>query len=200
MSPTLLHVFSSLAIGGQQTRFATIANRLGRAFRHRLISLDGRDEAVALLKPDLDVTVLSIPAQSRNPVAQFRAIAKVSSTIRPDVLITYNWGAIEWAIVNRVRFRRPHVHLEDGFGPDEADRQKWRRVLARRFALRRSTVVVPSGSLVEIARTVWRLDPSRLIYIPNRIDPSRFDRNPAEGGPLHDWRNDACVICAFSAL
>src|SRR5260221_9891057 len=200
MAPTLLHVFSSFAIGGQQTRFATVANRLGRAFQHRIISLDGRDEAVALLNPDLDVTVLLVPAQSRNPLVQLPAIARVSSTIRPDVLITYNWGAIEWAIVNRVRFRRPHIHLEDGFGPDEADRQKRRRVLARRFALRLSTVVVPSHGLGEIARTVWRLDPSHIIYIPNGIDPSRFDRNPAEGGPLHDWRDDACVIGAFSPL
>jgi len=30
----------------------------------------------------------------------------------PDYL---QLGAIEWAIVNRLRFRRPHIHLEDGF-------------------------------------------------------------------------------------
>jgi glycosyltransferase involved in cell wall biosynthesis len=199
-TPLLLHVFSSFAIGGQQTRFATIANCLGRAFRHRLISLDGRDEAVTLLSPDLDVAVLPAPARSANPVRQLRAIARSGSAILPDLLITYNWGAIEWAIFNRLRYRRPHIHLEDGFGPDEADRQKRRRVLARRVALRRSTVVVPSRNLAEIARTQWGLNPSRVIYIPNGIDPGRFDRIPNQGEPHRDREDGECVIGSFSPL
>ena len=66
------------------------------------------------------------------------------------LLVTSNWGSIEWAIANldsRVR----HLHLEDGFGPEETDRQLLRRVCTRFLVLRRSTVVVPSRTLYAVA-------------------------------------------------
>ena len=62
------------------------------------------------------------------------AARSVLGRLRPDLLLTYNWGAIEWAIANRLP-RLPHLHMEDGFGPEERDRQLPRRVLARRLLL-----------------------------------------------------------------
>ena len=200
MVPTLLHVFPTLAIGGQQTRFATIANELGRGFRHQLISLDGRDEAVRLLDPELDFALLPRPPQTRNPILDLRTIASVSASVMSDVLITYNWGSIEWAIVNCLQLHRPHIHFEDGFGPDEADRQKLRRVLIRQLFLRRSIVVVPSRKLVDIAKNRWHLESQRVHYIPNGIDPTRFDRVPASGEPVFHRREGECVIGSFSPL
>jgi glycosyltransferase involved in cell wall biosynthesis len=200
MPPTLLHVFPTLAIGGQQTRFATFANRLGPGYRHQLISLDGRDAAVGLLDPALDFTLLPKPAQPGTLLRDLRAVTGVSASIGHDVLLTYNWGSIEWAIVNRLHFHRPHIHLEDGFGPDEADRQKRRRILTRRLFLKRSMVVVPSRKLAGIAQNSWHLDPQRVHYIPNGIDPTRFDRIPISGEPFFHRRHGECVIGALSPL
>jgi len=59
-------------------------------------------------------------------------------------------------------------------------------------------VVVPSRNLVGIARYSWRLNTRRVIYIPNRIDPRRFDEVPAESSSLR--RNGECVIGSFSPL
>jgi glycosyltransferase involved in cell wall biosynthesis len=200
MAPTLLHVFSSLAVGGQQTRFATIANRLGPAFRHRLVSLDGDTAAVALLDPRLDFTVLAPPPPAGNLPGRVRQIAAFGRPIAADALVTYNWAAIEWALANRLLLRRPHVHLEDGFGPEEADRQLWRRVIFRRLVLRRSRLVVPSRKLVDIARTVWRLDPDRVTYIANGIDAARFDGMSPGGDPFFQRRDGECVVGSFSPL
>jgi L-malate glycosyltransferase len=200
MPPVLLHIFPSLQIGGQQARFAVIANRLGSAFRHRLVSLDGRDAAIGLLDPGLDHVLLPAPAQSTNPIERLRGIIAVNADAGADVLITYNWGTIEWAIVNRIYYRRPHIHLEDGFGPDESYRQKRRRVLTRRLALAGSTVVVPSRNLAKIACADWRLEPKRVVYIPNGIDPLRFDGLPTSGLPYFDRRAGECVIGSFSPL
>jgi glycosyltransferase involved in cell wall biosynthesis len=200
MAPILLHVFPTFAIGGQQTRFATIANRLGQAFRHRLISLDGRDEALGLLDPTLDLKLLPRPAQTGNPIRNLSTIANVSAVVGPDALITYNWGAIEWAMVNRVWIHRPHIHLEDGFGPDEADRQKWRRLLTRRLFLQHSALVVPSRNLAGIARKRWRLDPGRVTYIPNGIEAGRFDHISDTGAPFFYRRDAECVVGSFSPL
>lgn len=200
MPPLLLHVFSSLAVGGQQTRFATIANHLGTAYRHRLISLDGQSATCALLDPSLDYTLVTAPAYAANPIKRFWRIATAEAWTGADLLITYSWGAIEWAIVNRLRSGPPHIHLEDGFGPDEAESQKKRRVLTRRFTLSRSNVIVPSLNLVEIARREWVLDPNRVIYIPNGIDPLRFDDIPVDGSPFFERKVGDCVIGSFSPL
>ncbi len=118
--------------------------------------------------------------------------------VAPDALVTYNWGSIEWAIVNRLGLGLPHVHLEDGFGVAEADRQFTRRVLTRRAVLRRSAIVVPSQTLAQIAVGVWRLAPDRVSYIPNGIDSHRFDALPDAAG----WfpSDAACVIGAFAPL
>jgi glycosyltransferase involved in cell wall biosynthesis len=195
--PGLLHVFPSFAVGGQQTRFATIANRLGGAFRHRVVSLDGRDAALKLLDPELDVALL--PALPSNG-GRLRRIAQCFGGVDAEILVTYNWGAIEWAIANRMLYHWPHLHFEDGFGPEEADRQKSRRVLARSLVLRRSQVVVPARNLVTIASARWHLRPERVHYIPNGIDATRFDGMPADGSPFFTRLSDHCTIGSFSPL
>lgn len=200
MTSTLLHVFSSLAVGGQQTRFVTVANRLGPAFRHYLISLDGNTAAVDLLDPSVDFTVQGGGPEATNLVGQMWRIIALSRTIEADALVTYNWAAIEWALTNRLFLRLPHVHLEDGFGPEEADRQIWRRVVLRRLALRRSMLVVPSHKLVNIACATWRLDPDRVRYIPNGIDPARFDGISRTGAPFFERHDGECIIGSFSPL
>jgi glycosyltransferase involved in cell wall biosynthesis len=194
---TLLHVFPSFAIGGQQTRFATIAARLGQAYRHVIVSLDGRDMARSLLPGSLDARMLGVQ-HSSGPRALV-AFGKAIRMVGPDALLTYNWGSMDWAILNRLRFGLPHVHLEDGFGRDEADRQLRRRVLTRRLVLRRSAVVVPSRTLAALAAREWRLSPSRVTYIPNGIDARRFDIAP-DPGRFFDRGGAACVIGAFAPL
>lgn len=199
-APLALHVFPTLDIGGQQTRFATIANRLGKKYRHRLISLDGRDAAISLLDPVIDASLIALTVDANGVLRRIRDMSTVIRTLNPDILVTYNWGAIEWAIFNRVFSRQKHIHLEDGFGPDEADRQKWRRRITRQLILRRSTIVVPSRNLETIATSQWRLDPDRVVYIPNGIDTTRFDNVLRDGGGFFDREPDACVIGSFSPL
>jgi glycosyltransferase involved in cell wall biosynthesis len=92
--------------------------------------------------------------------------------VSPRVIVTYNWGAIEWAPASWA-LPVTHIHVEDGFGPDEAQRQLGRRVWFRRLALAKSyAIVVPSKTLQTIARDTWKLPPRRIHYIPNGIEPS----------------------------
>jgi glycosyltransferase involved in cell wall biosynthesis len=106
----------------------------------------------------------------------WRLFHKTLAVVRPDVLLTYNWGAVEWAIVNRLGLGAHHIHIEDGFGPEEAQRQLSRRVWTRRLALSRqgTTVVLPSRNLERIALEQWSLAPSRVRFIPNGVDCARF--------------------------
>lgn len=178
-APRLLHVFSTFAVGGPQVRFCTLANAFGPDWKHDVIAMDGDIACRDRLRPGIPITFPAIVQRKGDTLGNVRRFRRALPQLNPDVLVTYNWGAIEWAMANTLAGYR-HVHIEDGFGPEERDRQIYRRVLFRRLFLRRATLVVPSQNLWRIAKEVWRL-PRRLRYVPNGIDLARFD--PASGGP-----------------
>lgn len=187
--PLLLSVFATFAVGGPQVRFAAVANRLGSAWRHAIIAMDGSLACRERLDPGLDVMFPVGGTGKAPPFRLYRQQRRVLRTLRPDLLLTHNWGSIEWALANRVPRRLvPHLHVEDGFGPEERATQLRRRAWTRRLLLRDTTVVLPSRTLLRIAGTRWRLPATSLSYIPNGIDLRRF--GPAEGAPAApppDW-------------
>lgn len=185
MATVLLHVFPGFTTGGAQRRFAAVANRWGRDFRHAIVAMDGVTDARHLLDPALDVTFPPFAIRKGDALGTLRAMLALLRDLRPATLITSNWGTIEWTIANRLPparlFNVAHLHMEDGFGPEERDRQLPRRVLARRLLLRRARLLVPSRNLERIAREQWRLDP---LYVANGVDLARFAPTPREPVPL----------------
>lgn len=179
--PLLLSVFSTFAVGGPQVRFVTLANRLGGAFRHAIVAMDGQHDCAARLSPELEVAYPEVPIHKGETLANLRAFRAALNRIRPDMLVTYNWGTIEWAMANALLPVVRHLHIEDGFGPEERSQQIPRRVLTRRAVLRRPAVVVPSRTLLRIATEVWRLPPTRLRYVPNGVDLARFAPRAGDG-------------------
>lgn len=207
--PLLLHVFSTFATGGPQVRFCALANHFGTAYRHIVVAMDGNTDCREKLRKDLLVDYLAVTVNKGDffgNVARFRGVL---NALEPDRLVTYNWGSIEWAIANR-RAHVPHIHIEDGFGPDEQSRQLPRRVWFRRLFLRRATVVVPSRTLETIATKIWRLPRRNLRYIPNGIDLDRFTpagspRTPAKPvigtvAALRPEKNLARLLQAFAIV
>ncbi|MBC7908752.1 MAG: glycosyltransferase [Rhodospirillaceae bacterium] len=164
MTGTLLHVFPTFDVGGSQMRMATIANYFGPRWRHVVMAQDGRTACAQRLK--IDVTLVT-------PPSGLLARRRILRDLAPSRLVTYNWGSMDWVMANWPGLI-PHLHVEDGFGPDEATGQLKRRVFARMLLLRRSTVLLPSQTLYAIARNVWRLPARCLRYVPNGIDCDRF--------------------------
>jgi len=181
--PLLFHVFPTFDAGGAQTRFVAIANHFGPRLRHAIVALDGRIGAATRLHGDVPFRCLDVDVRKNTLAGNLGNFRKILKSEKPDLLITHNWGAIEWAMAKAGTGIR-HIHIEDGFGPDEARGQHWRRVLTRRLVLRQSTVVVPSRTLEHIARDVWRLPRGRLHYIPNGIDIDRFKRRSNGANPM----------------
>ena len=181
---TLLHVYPSFEVGGSQRRFVRIANHFGGDYRHLIVALDGHTAAASLLSSDLDASLLPLAPAPPGLAGRLRLYRDLLRHWRPDLLVTANWGSIEWAMAN-LACAVPHLHLEDGFGPDEADGQLSRRVWARRLLLRRSRVVLPSRTLWRLAHDCWRLPERCLHYVPNGIDLARFAgaRGRGQGGP-----------------
>ncbi len=179
-------------------RFAAIANHFGKAFRHTLVAMDGQYGCRERLAPDLLVRYLDPVIRKGDTLSNIREFRRALRAIRPDTLITYNWGSIEWAMANVIRLAR-HIHIEDGFGPEEAQRQFRRRVWTRRIVLARSMIIVPSLRLQTIATQVWKLDQARVRYIPNGIDCARFagERNISLAAT---WAGSGPVIGTVAAL
>lgn len=176
MSPlprTLLHVFPSFAVGGAQMRFIQLANHFGPRYRHLIVAMNGEHEALSRLSADVDARLLTVAVKKSGPWSNLGSFRQILRQERPDLLVTSNWGSIEWALAN-LSGLCPHVHMEDGFGPDEVSRQLPRRVWTRRLALRRATIMLPSQTLYRLAHDVWRLPPHRLRHIPNGVDCRRF--------------------------
>ena len=177
----LLHVFSTFGVGGPQVRFATVANRLGRKYRHSVIAMDGNYACAERLDPGLDLALCPLPVE-KGPglsLANLRTFRDELERLRPDLLLTSNWGAVEWALANRLRPVCRNLHFEDGFGPDEADGQLARRVWFRRLALSgASEILVPSRHLQRIAIERWRFSAKRVHYVPNGVDCDRFASAP----------------------
>ncbi len=208
--PLVLHAFPSFAVGGAQARFCTLANHFGHRLRHAVIAMDGNTSCRERLAPTLDVAypVLTIP--KGDLVSTLRLLRATLRALRPAMLVTSNWGTVEWALANRLQLV-PHLHMEDGFGPDERTGQLPRRVWTRRLALAGRTVMVPSRTLQRIALDTWRLAPSRVRLVPNGIDLQRFAAGPpaplpGEEGPvvgtiaaLRPEKNVGRLVRAFAA-
>jgi len=208
----LLHVFPSFAMGGQQRRLATLVDGLGVAFRHQVCALDGDLSARSMISDEAGaVTFEALPLEKSSLISlnNLRRLRRLFLESQADLLCTYNFGSIEAVIANRAGPNLPHVHHEDGFGPDEAGgRQKPRRALARRFLLGRSLLTTPSTILEKIAVEIWRIPASRVRRISVGIDVMRYRVEPqrSEGvitvgalGALRREKNFERLIRCFSA-
>jgi glycosyltransferase involved in cell wall biosynthesis len=175
----LLHAFPTFAVGGAQTRFAGLANALGHGFEHVVVSGDGNRDSAQLVGRHVQLRLRPLVSRKGSGLSltNLRTFRSVLRGERPDLLLTYNWGAIEWALADRIRPICPHLHVVDGFGPEEALAQLPRRVWLRRLALSgATTVVVPSQTLRAVVTEVWRLDPGRVHHIPNGVDGAALAR------------------------
>mgnify|MGYP005834444643 CR=1 FL=1 len=175
MPPLLLHVFPSFETGGAQMRTVTLMNALEDRFRHSVIALNGDLSCAERIHSGVAWTSRPAPA-SRHPAAaawRFRAVLR---EVRPSLLLTYNWGAIDALLALLPGRLCPAVHVEDGFGPDEAAGLKARRVWTRRLVLPRVTrwLVAPSRTLCRIAVERYRLPEGHIRHIPNGVDVARF--------------------------
>ncbi len=178
----VLHIFPSFGYGGQQARFATLAAGLCDEFRHHVVSLDGDVTAQALLSGNAPVEISDYHAKKSSlaSISNITHFRKLMTAVNPGLLCTYNWGAMEAVMANRLGPRIPHIHFEDGFGNGEnPDSQSGKRIATRRFLLNTSTVVVPSRTLETIATDVWKLKSKRVRYIANGVDIDRLQGAPS---------------------
>ncbi|MEG3178011.1 glycosyltransferase family 4 protein [Sphingomonas sp. RB3P16] len=174
----ILHLHSTFSLGGKEARAVRLMNAFGASARHTIVSgMDGQYGAQAAIATGIDYEIAQNPPPLTGSPSVKRYEAIAAYMRRFDLVLTYNWGAIDGAMARRVSSKGvpPLVHHEDGFNADEADGLKIERNLYRRFALTKAdALVVPSQTLEEIALKAWKQPRERVHRIANGIDTARY--------------------------
>ncbi len=219
----ILHLHSTFNRGGKEARCVQLINLWGSAAEHHIVSATpGAMDACGDIKQGIACKVIDNFPQLTGGISTRRYHLLARAMAGFDLVLTYNWGAMDAVMANALYGRRmglpPLVHHEDGFNEDEARKLKWTRNLFRSLALSRAdAVVVPSKRLEAIARTVWKRPADRLFRIANGIETAAYQHQPANDAipavikrPGERWvgtlaglrtvKNLPRLVRAFSAL
>ena len=178
----ILHLHSSFDWGGKEARAVRLMNAFGGAARHTIVSgVTGATGATIGIAKGIryEIAQRPPPLTGRPSVARYEAIAGFMRGF--DLVLTYNWGAIDGAMARRVFGKGvpPLVHHEDGFNADEAGGLKTQRNVYRRMALGAAhALVVPSQALEAIALGTWKQSAAKVHRIVNGIDTAAFAGKP----------------------
>lgn len=157
MAVRILHLHSTFAPGGKEARAVRLMNAFGKAASHTIVSaMPGETGAAARIAKDIgwEFALDPPPLAGRPSVDRYQRIA--SYLRRFDLVLTYNWGAMDGVMAKRLFGGPPLVHHEDGFNEYEAGGRRIERNVFRRLALKGAhALVVPSHSLEAIARAKW---------------------------------------------
>lgn len=197
----LLHAFSTFALGGPQARFLRLVEALGPDFRHVVVAMDNCFDAAASLPDASRLELLPLPTRRGRDLDNVPLLWRTLGTVKPDRLVSYNWGAFEWTFANVLR-RVPQLHVEEGFGPQETERRLPRRSAARALGLRLAPVrlVTVSDTMAEVARREWKVPASRLAHVPNGVDVAGYARRAERDGPSRFAPGGGCVVGTAAAL
>ncbi|MCA8977855.1 MAG: glycosyltransferase family 1 protein, partial [Planctomycetes bacterium] len=96
----LVHVFATFGAGGPQIRAVQLMRHLGPRYRHVVMAMDGCTAAAEHLPSDVEVEFVAAP-RSRGLPAVVGAQRRWLRAADADLVLTYNWGAIESVIATR---------------------------------------------------------------------------------------------------
>lgn len=178
----ILHLHSTFALGGKEARAVRLMNAFGDKARHTIVSampdqLGARDSIAKGIK--YEIAQNPPPLTGKPSVRRYEDIARFMR--RFDLVLTYNWGAIDGVMAARVfgKGLPPIVHHEDGFNADEAQRLNPVRNMYRRLALpAANALVVPSHVLERIALKHWHQPPERVHRIANGVPTALYAGKP----------------------
>lgn len=178
--PRILHLHSTFDLGGKEARAVRLMNAFGPDYRHEVVSaVPGATNAMNAVDEGIDARLAEdFPPLAGRPSP--RRLHILARAMKPyDLVLTYNFGAMDAVLARRLFGGPPLVHHEDGFNEDERDGQKRARILYRRAALPAArALVVPSHTLERAALETWKQPRGRVHRIPNGLNSARFAEAP----------------------
>jgi sugar transferase (PEP-CTERM/EpsH1 system associated) len=175
----VLHLVPSFALGGMERIVCTVINSTTDRYDHSILALDQQVDARRWIQGKAVSWVQFEKPDKRRLF--FLTLYRVLKTIRPDLLMTYNWGATDGIWLGRLAGIPRIVHSEHGFNADEGRATNWQRDAMRCLVYRlASKIIVVSAELEGLLRKKYILTPSRVARISNGIDPAYYSPDPDE--------------------
>lgn len=172
--PLILHVLYRLDVGGMDRFVVTLVNHTGDRYRHAVVSLT----EFGPMRGDIADPEVSCVALHKQPGKDWGCYLRFWRALRdlePDVVHSYNLGALDLAPVAKLAGVRHVVHAERG--RDVADPQgrnlKYRRL--RRWMSPFIARWLPVSRDLEAWLTAEvGIDPLKVSCIPNGIDVRKY--------------------------
>jgi sugar transferase (PEP-CTERM/EpsH1 system associated) len=175
MSIRIMHVVDQLGKGGLENGLVNLIERMDSArFEHVVY-------AIRKLGPNADrlaksrVRVICQGKQDSDSRVQVPALVRGIREVRPDIVHTRNWAAVEAVIAGRWVGSCKVVHSEHGLEAEAGAKEPLRRVWFRRLAYELADRVLSvSGQLRDLhaRRTGFRAN--RITVVHNGVDRERF--------------------------
>lgn len=176
----VMWAFASFEGASARRRFLELASALGDDYEHLTLAMDGGAAPIDELPDGVMVEVLDGPRPSAGKVFSLRAMWRFRKALvehKPDLLMTADYGAIDWLVVNRGPGAAPHIHFEfDKSGADSADLDDPKRSWGRRRAFpgKNRAFVADTRMIAQLYRDLWGAPEHAVSYIPVGVDLSKF--------------------------
>jgi len=176
----ILHVVPSFGLGGMEKIICVLIEKTSDQYEHEILALDGNVQAREWIKNSRVKFVKFEKPHKR--VGYLNALYRCLRNVRPEILMTYNWGATDAIWLGRLAGIRKILHNEHGFNVEEGTKTIWTRDCFRFVTYRLSSkIIVVSHTLQEMMRNRLILSEDRIKRIPNGIDafyycPDRSER------------------------
>jgi glycosyltransferase involved in cell wall biosynthesis len=176
----ILHIVPSFGFGGMEKIICSIINHTSNQYDHEILALDNETKAARWLNGKSAKLIDFQKSQER--VKFFKALYTKLRQVKPDLLMTYNWGATDAIWLGRLAGIARIVHNEHGFNIDEIHSFHWKRDFIRFFVYRLSSkVVVVSQDLNMAMHKKFSLkENNKVVFIPNGIDTDHYSPNVTE--------------------
>lgn len=172
----ILHIVDTLGNGGLENGLVNLIQRLDPdRFQHVVCAMRALGVNAGRL-PRERVRVMCLAERYAPSRLQAHRLAAVIREVKPDIVHSRNWGAIEGIVAAKWAGVSAAVHSEHGVDSDR--RPPLRQSLCRRFAFGLADAVITVSEDLRRFHTRWtRLGRERITVIHNGVDTERFAAN-----------------------
>jgi sugar transferase (PEP-CTERM/EpsH1 system associated) len=201
----IMHVVDHLGKGGLENGVANLIENLDATrFEHVVY-------AIRQLGPNADrlgnsgVRVIWQGKQSTDSRIQAPALVRAIREVKPDIVHSRNWAAVEAVLAGRWTRSCAVVHSEHGIEGDARAKEPWRRICFRRLAFELAhRVLSVSYQLRDLHARRTGFPAKRISVIHNGVDGRRFFPDPMARARVRQELNitedEFCIGCVGNLL
>ena len=178
--PRIVHVLYRLDTGGMEQIIVALINRTSHRYRHAVICLEGFTAFREQIE-DPGVTCVALHKKPGKDWGCYLRLWRALKNLKPDLVQTYNIGALDAAAIARLAGVRRIVHAERGRdAADPRGESRKYRFLRRGLSPWIDRYLAVSRDLENWLTERVGIAPSKVIHIPNGIDVTRFAPAPRQ--------------------